>query len=196
MVSLSLDRGYMLENVSFRMGSYRLGPDNATLAVRTERAGAAAKAGHDLVIHVTAWEALLEVDDEPGGTGMQLTADAESLRVIEGTGGMQALGDDDVASIHQTIDEEVLRRQEIRFRSTAVEADGDTLRVRGDLTLVGNTQPVEFDLASGAGGAVSGTAVVTQTAFGMKPYSALFGALKVRDDVQVVLEGHLEPQSR
>ena len=193
---MSWNRGYMLENVSFRMGSYRLGPDNATLAVRTERAGAAAKAGHDLVIHVTAWEALLEVEDDPGGTSMQLTADAESLRVIEGTGGMQALGDDDVASIHQTIDEEVLRRQEIRFRSTAVEADGDTLRVRGDLTLAGKTQPFEFDLASGEGGAVSGTAVVTQTAFGMKPYSALFGALKVRDDVQVVLEGHLQPQSR
>jgi len=28
----------------------------------------------------------------------------------------------------------------------------------------------------------------------MKPYSALFGALKVLDDVEVVLEGH--PQSR
>jgi hypothetical protein len=25
----------------------------------------------------------------------------------------------------------------------------------------------------------------------MKPYSALFGALKVADDVEVVLEGHL-----
>jgi hypothetical protein len=30
----------------------------------------------------------------------------------------------------------------------------------------------------------------------MKPYSALFGALKVKDEVRVVLEGHLEAQSR
>ena len=34
----------------------------------------------------------------------------------------------------------------------------------------------------------------------MKPYSALFGALKVADEVEVVLEGHLvrlpSPQSR
>ena len=30
----------------------------------------------------------------------------------------------------------------------------------------------------------------------MKPYSALFGALKVKDEVLVVLEGHLQPQSR
>ncbi len=182
--------------MSFQAGRYRLGPDNATLAVLTERAGAAAKAGHDLVIHVTAWEAELVVADDPAGTSMELSADARSLRVIEGTGGMQALGDEDVASIHQTIDDEVLKRQDVGFRSTSVRADGDTLHTQGELTIVGSTQPVEFDLVSGDGGELSGTAVVTQTAFGMKPYSALFGALKVKDEVQVVLEGHLEPQSR
>jgi polyisoprenoid-binding protein YceI len=182
--------------VSFQAGRYRLGPDTATLAVRTERAGAAAKAGHDLLIHVTAWEATLVVADDPDASSMELTVDATSLRVQEGTGGIQALGDEDVASIHQTIDEEVLGRQEISFRSTGVKADGDRLRARGDLTIVGNTQPIEFDLVSGDGGQLSGSAVVTQTAFGMKPYSALFGALKVKDEVEVVLDGHLEPQSR
>jgi polyisoprenoid-binding protein YceI len=182
--------------VSFQAGRYRLGPDNATLAVRTARAGAAAKAGHDLLIHVTAWEATLVVADDPDASSMELTADAASLRVQEGTGGIQALGDEDIASIHQTIDEEVLGRQEISFRSTGVEADGDRLRACGDLTIVGNTQPIEFDLVSGDGGEVSGSAVVTQTAFGMKPYSALFGALKVKDEVEVMLEGHLDAQSR
>jgi hypothetical protein len=38
--------------------------------------------------------------------------------VREGTGGMQALGDDDKANIQQTIDDEVLKRQAIAFRST------------------------------------------------------------------------------
>ena len=41
-------------------------------------------------------------------------------------------------------------------------------------------------------GALSATAVVTQTHWGMKPYSALFGALKVKDEVEVVLEGRLD----
>ena len=36
---------------------------------------------------------------------------------------MQALGDDDVANIHQTIDDEVLMRQDITFRSTRVQTD-------------------------------------------------------------------------
>ena len=181
--------------MSLQAGTYRLGPDNATLAVRTERAGAAAKAGHDLVIHVTAWEAVLQVAEDPAGSSMELTADGGSLRVIEGTGGIQALGEDDTASIHETIHEQVLRRREISFRSTSVEADGETLRTRGELTIVGNTQPIEFELAGGDG-ELSGSAVVTQTAFGMKPYSALFGALKVKDEVRVTLEAQLEPQPR
>ena len=40
-------------------------------------------------------------------------------------------------------------------------------------------------------GAVSGTATVKQSDWGMKPYSALFGTLKVLDEVEVSLRGHL-----
>ena len=48
-------------------GTHRLGPHNATLSVETKRKGAAAKAGHDLVIEVTSWEAELDVAEGPGG---------------------------------------------------------------------------------------------------------------------------------
>jgi YceI-like protein len=179
--------------VSIQSGRHRLGPDNARLSLRTERGGAAAKAGHDLVLRVTSWEAELVIGEDPADTSMELAADATSLRVVEGTGGMQALGDDDLANIHQTIDDEVLLRQDITFHSTRVqtEPDGSRLHAEGDLTLVGETQPIAFDLAIGDAGTLSATAVVTQTVWDMKPYSALFGALKVKDDVLVVLEGHL-----
>jgi polyisoprenoid-binding protein YceI len=179
--------------VSLPSGTHRVGPDNATLSVRTKRTGAAAKAGHDLLIRVTDWNATLVVDEDPAKTRIELDADAASLRVIEGTGGMQALGDDDVANIQQTIDDEVLKRQRIEFRSIRVEplGDGGRLAVEGELTLVGRTNPIAFELEVGEDGALSAGAVVTQTAWGMKPYSALLGALKVQDDVEVGLEGHL-----
>jgi polyisoprenoid-binding protein YceI len=178
--------------VSVQAGTYRLGPEDATLSVRTGRDGAAAKAGHDLLIHVTSWEAVLVLGDDPAETSIELAADATSLRVREGSGGIQALGDDDVANIHQTIDDEVLKRQDITFRSTRAEpADGSRISVDGDLTIVGNTQPISFDLEIGEDGKLSATAVVKQSAWGMKPYSALFGALKVSDEVEVVLDGHL-----
>ena len=44
---------------------------------------------------------------------------------------MKGLDDDDKANIHQTIDDEVLRRRDIAFRSTAVDGG----RVEGELTL-------------------------------------------------------------
>jgi polyisoprenoid-binding protein YceI len=179
--------------VSIHAGTHRLGPDNATLSVRTARTGAAAKAGHNLVIHVTSWEATLEVGEDPAKTSIELTADATSLRVHEGHGGAQALGDDDKADIRKTIDDDVLKGQDVTFRSTGVESapDGGRLSVQGDLTIVGRTKPIAFDLAIGDDGTLGATAVVTQTAWGIKPYSALFGALKVVDDVEVVLDGHL-----
>jgi hypothetical protein len=172
------------------MSTYKLGPENGSLTVKTGRTGAAAKAGHNLVLEVTAWEATLE----PGeATGVALEADATSLRVREGTGGIQALGDDDKASIEETIDAEVLKGAEIRFRSTAVEADGDRFRVHGDLTLAGATRPIEFDFTLDDG-KLGASAVVRQSDWGISPYSTLFGTLKVVDEVEVVLDAIL-PQS-
>jgi len=170
-------------------GTHTFGPENGTLWVRTGRTGSAAKAGHDLLIHVTAWQATLEVGEDPAQTSIVLDADATSLRVREGIGGMQALGDDDKASIQETIDDEVLKRMDIEFRSTAVQiaADGSRISVQGELTLVGNVRPIEFDLLVGDDGNLSGSVVVKQTDWGITPYSALFGALKVADEVEVVI---------
>ena len=179
-------------------GTHRFGPDNATLAVRTRRGGAAAKAGHDLLIHVTAWQGTLELSEDPKATRAELTADATSLRVREGTGGIQSLGDDDKANIEQTIDDEVLKRLAIGFRSRSVEAAADDgrLEVSGDLTLVGTTHPIAFEVAIDAEGMLRGTAVVKQTDWGMKPYSALFGALKVADEVEVAVDASTRSADR
>ena len=38
---------------------------------------------------------------------------------------------------------------------------------------------------------MTGSATVKQTEFGMKPYSALFGALKVADEVTVAIDAKL-----
>jgi polyisoprenoid-binding protein YceI len=175
-----------------------LGPDDATLSVRTGRTGAAAKAGHNLLFHVTSWEARLVVGADGADTSLELDVDGTSLRVREGTGGMQALGDDDKANIEQTIDEEVLKRQRITFRSTRVQpaTRGHGLGVQGDLTLLGKTRPLAFDVAVAENGALHAVAVVKQSDWGMKPYSALFGALKVVDEVEIEIEVHSpDPQS-
>ena len=64
----------------------------------------------------------------------------------------------------------------------------------GELTLAGTTRPLAFDLDVGDDGRLRAVAVVKQSDWGMKPYSALFGALKVADEVRVEIDAGL-PQS-
>jgi polyisoprenoid-binding protein YceI len=174
--------------MAIETGIHKLGPDNATLRVNTGRSGAAAAAGHDLTIEVTSWEATLTVG-EP--SGLELTADATSLHVIEGKGGMKGLGDDDKADIRKTIDKDILKKKAIQFSSTDVQSDNGGLAVKGDLEIAGKSAPVEFKIAVADDGTLDGSATVKQSDWGIKPYSALFGALKVNDEVVVSLDGKL-----
>ncbi len=173
--------------------SYTLGPESASLRVHTGKEGKAARAGHNLEIEVGDWAASLELGEAPEATRLSLSANSRSLRVLAGSGGMQSLDDEGRASITTTIDEEVLRGAEISFSSTGVHAGegAHELHVHGDLTLLGVTAPVAFTLAIADDGGFSAEAVIRQTDFGMKPYSALFGTLKVKDEVRVTAEGRL-----
>jgi hypothetical protein len=178
--------------VAIEPGEYALGPQTGKLTVRTGRRGAIAKAGHDLVIEVGAWNATLQIAPEPEQTVLELTADARSLRVLSGSGGVQSLGEDDKAGIARTIDEQVLKGSGIAFRSTDVRPGGSgRLQVAGDLELAGRVNPVAFDLSVTDDGRVSGTAIVKQTAWGIKPYTAMLGALKVADEVEVSVDAEL-----
>ncbi|MEO8967215.1 MAG: YceI family protein [Solirubrobacteraceae bacterium] len=178
--------------MSIEPGTYALGPENATLTLRTGRRGAIAKAGHDLRIEVEAWRATVTLDGDPSQAVLELTADSHSLRVREGSGGMKSLDADDRAGIEQTINQEVLKGTAIVFRSREVSwADNRGLFVTGDLELSGASRPISFDLQVGDDGQVSGSAVVKQTDWGMKPYTALFGTLKVSDEVHVSIAGRL-----
>ena len=181
--------------MSIPSGKYKLGPEHAKLMVRTGKGGAAAKAGHNLSIHVRSWSAELNLADDPAQSSLTLDADSRSLIVVDGTGGIQALGDDDKVGITRTIDDEVLKGGTVQFRSTSVTPspnDGPIV-VTGELELLGRTAPLSFELQAGDDGHIAGTATIKQTDWGIKPYSALFGTLKVLDEVDVVVDGWLPP---
>ena len=177
--------------MAIAMGTYSLGPETGELLVHTRRRGAASKAGHDLEMVVTRWSATLNLGV---ASSVTLSADSSSLRVREGRGGVKSLDEDDKENIRQTIDDEVLKRTPIEFRSTEVEgtADGGQLRARGQLELMGQTRPLEFVLELTDDNHLTGRATVKQTEWGMKPYTALFGALKVADEVVITVEARLQ----
>jgi YceI-like domain len=179
-------------------GKHELGPENASLRIETKRRGAAAKAGHDLVIEVGSWHGTLEVGEDPDRNSLLLSAESGSMEVIEGTGGIVPLTGEDKVEIKKTLETEVLEPGQVEFKSTEVTAmdGGQHLGVTGELSLNGNVHPLRFELELGPDGAISARARLKQSEWGIKPYSGLFGTLKVRDEVEVVGEASLPPRAR
>jgi polyisoprenoid-binding protein YceI len=176
-------------------GTHRFGPDNATLKVRTYREGVAAKAGHDLIIEVTRWDATVEAAGDPAGWNVELNVDPRSLEVREGLRGVKPLTDKDRVEIRKNIDAKVLGGRPIEFRSSAVRLadDGRRLTVEGRLSMAGSAQPLTVQLTVEDGGAIGGTITLTQSDWGIKPYRGLMGALKVRDEVDVAIDAKESP---
>jgi polyisoprenoid-binding protein YceI len=173
-------------------GSFRLGPDSGRVVVKTGRAGLAAKAGHDLTIEFTRWSALVEVpDSDTGGvTAAKVTADLEfgSLEVREGAGGAKPLNDSDRRDIKKTMSG-ILGDGSASFTSARVVRVGASGgAVEGSLTIGGRTQPVRLQVNAAGEGRYRGSGTVAQSAFGIKPYSGFFGALKLKDEVVVEFE--------
>jgi len=173
-----------------------LGPDNGSVRVYTRREGLGARVGHDLTLQATRWSAEVELD--PGDltrSSVSTTVDASSLEVLEGRGGAIPLSEKDRADIRKNIAQKVLqvdRHPQITFRSTGVEAASpDRLTLAGELTLAGTTRPVRLELQREAGedaDRLSGRVTITQTDWGIKPFSAMLGALKVSNDVEVEID--------
>jgi hypothetical protein len=166
-------------------GRHALGPASGTLQIRTAREGAMASVGHDLVIDAARWEGTLEVLGDH--VTLELSVDSRALDVRWGLNGSSGLSDKDRTSIVKTIDTKILRGAAIGFRSRTATVYGNTVLISGDLTIGTATRTIDFELRlTGEGNRVDATARFAQSEFGIKPYSAMLGALKVRDTVEVV----------
>ena len=173
-------------------GNFRLGPGTGRVVIKTGRAGLAAKAGHDLTIEVTRWSARVEVpaDEDDGVTAATVTAELDlgSLEVREGTGGAKPLTDGDRAQIKKQM-ENILGGATATFASSRIiPAGASGGAIEGSVTLNGKTQPARLQVTAPGSGRYRGTATVVQSAFGIKPYTGFFGALKLRDEVGVEFE--------
>jgi polyisoprenoid-binding protein YceI len=181
-------------------GNYRLGPGAGRVVVKTSRAGLAAKVGHDLELEVTRWSADITVPGEDGGglAAAAVTAELDlgSLTVRAGSGGARPLTDSDRRDIESTM-RKILAggAATATFRSTRIissavggisSAVGGA--IEGTLTLNGRSQPARLQVTNPAPGRYRGTVPVVQSAFGIKPYTGFFGALKLRDEVVAEFE--------
>lgn len=165
----------------------RLDPVSAECLVLTHKEGVLSALAHDLRIRVTRFA--VEVDEDQWRVEGRF--DAGSLQVVCAMrGGVDALEDlasTDKRRIEESIVREVLeagRYPEIRFVSTSATACGDELAVTGLLALHGRARELVVDVRRSEGAWVA-VANVHQPDFGIRPYSALLGTLRVRPDVAV-----------
>ena len=148
-----------------------------------------AKLAHDLTLRATRWSGTLNVDDNPANCSASLSIDPSSIEIVEARGGVKSLSDKDRRDITKNINEKVLETgkfPELKFESTSVSGSEPNLKATGNMTIKGTTRPVNVDLNVN-GGTVTAKTSISQKDFGIKPFSAMMGAIKLRDDVDFEL---------
>ena len=175
-------------------GVYELGPSSGRVLVKTGREGLAARVGHDLTLEVTRWTARVTVPSA-GETTDSVTVTAEldfgSLAVREGSGGAKPLSEKDRRDIEKQAAKILGSTAVARFTSTQVIRSASAAgggAIEGTVVLRGVSRDVRLQVTSVAEGQYRGSAAIKQTDFGITPYSGFFGALKLRDEVNLEFE--------
>lgn len=160
---------------------------------------------HDHVVRATSWAGTLQfrVGDE---SSCFVDIDVDSAALLNDEPAMRAevgldgtLSDDDRETVRShMLGEGQLEADAfptISFTSTACRGDLDgngTLEVDGDLTIRDVTQPViwtvSYQVESDGRMFAQGNLTVSQTDFGITPYTAFFGAVRVADDVDLAFD--------
>jgi polyisoprenoid-binding protein YceI len=160
---------------------------DADCRVFTFKEGLLSAVAHDLEIRVQRFH--VEWDD--ARTRVEGSWDPTSLRVLhalkDGAPSPSSLSDRDKQKIESNIADEVLetrRFPDVRFTSSAIEADGEGWTVRGTLALHGATREITARVAREGDRWVS-EVTLQQPDFGITPYRAMMGTLRVKPEVRV-----------
>lgn len=190
---------------------WKLDASHGQLLVRTDVAGRAAKMGHRLTIVMERWEATVSWSgDRP--TAVELSVEVDSLRVLQGEGGMTPLTAPEKALIRSNalkcLDSN--KHRLIRFGSSDIEPTDDGYRLTGELEIHGRRRPhvIEVRVTQAGGSArlaggevklgpphqhgdwqVTADSRVLHSDFGVRRYSMLMGAMQVADEVTVSFSG-------
>lgn len=173
--------------------SWSLDPSNGELSILTAPAGPAAKMGHHLTIVLRSWQADAQWSNGRPAAAT-LTVALDSLEVVRGEGGVTPLSgpEKSVARSNALKSLDAKKFPKVLFEADQIEQTGGGYRLTGTLEIHGKSRPQTVDLKledRGDQWALSVEAPVTQSAFGIKPFSLMMGTLKVADEVTVAFSG-------
>ena len=172
-------------------GRHSIGQEHGRITLRTSRDGLAAQAGHDLTISASRWTGDLLVTDAGAPAEFRASIDMGALEVVTGTGGLKPLTDRDKREIAASA-RKVLKADRYplaSFAATGFVVGGDSSgTISGTLTLAGQQRPQHLQVQPVAPDHYRLTTTVRQTDFGIKPYSAFLGSLRVADAVEIEVD--------
>lgn len=162
----------------------------AECQVFTFKDGLLSKMAHDLDIAVTRFK----VDVDPSAPSIRAEFDPRSLRVKhavkDGVPDPKALSDSDKEKIATQIQSEVLevsQHERIVFVSKQVARRPDgSYSIAGDLTLHGTTRSITTETRL-EGNRQIAEVVLNQPDYGVVPFKAMMGTLKVKPELRVRL---------
>ncbi len=163
--------------------------NNASIHIYTYKAGLLAAVGHDVLLRV----ADFSLQADPAELSISGTIDPLSIEVVNATNddveNPGALSESDRETILKYVQKNILnvsRYPEISFESTDVYDEDGEWEVEGDLTLHGTTRSITLT-AQVEDDALVGEISLNQPAYGIKPFSAMMGTLKIKPDVRIVI---------
>jgi polyisoprenoid-binding protein YceI len=165
--------------------TYNIAPAESSFTVFVGKAGALSFLAHDHNIAVKSFSGRVVVPNEGAAQGsLELDVDAKSLVVLD------KVSDKDRAEITKSMHDTVLESAKfpkITFRSVGISnVNGANLTVNGDLTLHGVTKRIAVPVTVSATPQLlraTGKYTLKQTDFGITPYSAAAGSIKVKNEV-------------
>ncbi|MGN7132171.1 YceI family protein [Rhodococcoides corynebacterioides] len=169
--------------------------DDNVLEVRTGVTGKASSMGHRLTLVMREWTAT--VSEKAGElVGVDVTVDVDSLTVTHGEGGVTPMFGPEKAMARSNALKKLHSKDfpTIRYVTTEVTGTDEGYRLTGTLTVHGTERPHTVDLRVARveeRWRASFETTVAQTDFGIEPYSQMFGAMKVVDDVVVTFDAGL-----
>lgn len=175
------------------MTNWSLGPDDGELRIRTGVAGPAARMGHRLTIVMRSWEATVRWRGK-AAAGAELTVEVGSLEVLKGEGGVTPLTPPEraLARANACKSLDAKKHPLITFATDDIAQTPTGYRLAGTLDIHGTSRPQIVDLRvddCGTSWEMSTEVAVSQSDFGVKPYSLMMGTLKVADTVTVDFTG-------
>lgn len=176
-----------------KLRTYTIVSGESSFWVFVPKTGLLSGLAHDHEIGVKVFSGKITVPESGAGNGsLEMDVDATSLTVLD-----KKPSEDDKKKIYNSMHNEVLesaKHPKITFKSASVSdlkqtgGENYSFTLNGDLTLHGVTKRIAMPVSLTINAKqlrAEGKYLLKQTDFGIKPYSAAGGTIKVKNDITV-----------